>query len=129
MARVRNPLFSLDAVGAVGSDARFRRGVAGTHVVFGGDPYSRNKTSGPSESQLAVRRQYGLAFRFWQFFGAFEQESLNQEALEVNLGWSGWNLFLKRWNEQPGLLYPDALLADDGGLILLEDESGSLLID
>ena len=129
MARVRGPLFSVDAAGQVGGAICFRHGAAGVHVLSVAAPGSRSKALQPSAAQLAQRANYRAANVAWRAQSPEERAAWEALAKASGRNVSGWNLFLRAWMAKPGAEVSGALLIETATLLLLEDGSGVLLLE
>lgn len=93
MAKVRGPLFSLDARGQFGDALLFRGGTHRTHVYQPADR-SRINQQPASTQQATVRQRFGAAVAAWRALAAPERAEWNTRAQSTGRNVNGWNLFL-----------------------------------
>lgn len=100
MAKVRGPLFSLDARGQFGDALLFRGGTHRTHVY---QPANRSRINQQpaSTQQATVRQRFGEAVAAWRALAAPERAEWNTRALGTGRNVNGWNLFLKQYGVVP----------------------------
>ena len=92
MARVKNPLMSLEARGKFTKASAFRGDAHGSVAIRRSYPGSRNAFS-PSQNQLDNRAIYGALYQQWSELSAPEKADYDARASLLRL--SGWNLFLR----------------------------------
>jgi hypothetical protein len=93
VAKVKGPLFSEEAQGAVGGLLSFRGGPAGVHVSRPGIAPSAQRRI-PSEAQAAQRELYRLAVARWKALTDGERAGWAAAAAASGRPVTGFNLFL-----------------------------------
>ncbi len=129
MAKVRGPLFSLDAVGKVGGEICFRHHAGGVHVLPLAAPGTRTKGLKPTQAQLDHQARYRAANGAWRALSPVERAEWDTLAQRTGRNVSGWNLFLKAWMAAPDATVSPALLIEQATLLLLESADGVLLLE
>lgn len=108
MAKVRGPLFSLDARGQFGDALLFRGGTRRTHVYQPADRARINQQPA-STQQATVRQRFGEAVAAWRALAAPERAEWNTRALGTGRNVNGWNLFLGAWSATANAWTPQPL--------------------
>jgi len=96
MAKIQGPLHSDSANGAFGKSMIFRKGKKGTTLARYYKPGIVNKFT-PSQAQVDLRTNYGLAVEAWRALTTAEKEEFNLRAKQEGGKMSGWNLYLKEY--------------------------------
>lgn len=120
MAKVRGPLFSLDARGQFGDALLFRGGTRRTHVYQPADR-SRINQQPASAKQAPVRARFGEAVAAWRALTAPERAAWDAQALGSSRNVNGWNLFLKAWAATANASQPQPLRFLPGPAAYLPD--------
>lgn len=95
MAKVRGPLFSVEAAGAFGDQILFRRGPAGVRVSRPGvAPKSVRKKA--TAAQAEQRGYFKQAVAEWNALTDAGRAAVHAEALALGLPMNGYSLWLKR---------------------------------
>lgn len=120
MAKVRGPLFSIDARGQLGDALLFRGGTRRTHVYLPADR-SRINQQPASAPQIAVRATFAAAVVAWRALPALERAAWNAEALSTGRNVNGWNQFLRAWAATANASVPQPLRFLPGSNAYLPD--------
>jgi hypothetical protein len=93
MARIKGPLMSLSASGALGRDLLFRSGRKAGHVYRPADPCRVNQAEA-SAPQAAVRAVYRQAAASWRVLDPSQRAAWQARAAASGTGATAWNLYL-----------------------------------
>lgn len=94
MARIKNPLMSLDARGSIGKGQVIFQG--GTSGTFAFKPKPRDRSGDlKTPQQLNLRNRYSESALAWGNMNASERSGWNEKAKADSRPVSGWNLFVE----------------------------------
>lgn len=119
MAKVRGPLMSVDARGALGSLLLFRGGKHGTRVYRPADPAKVNQRP-PTDAQDEIRGYYGDTVQEWRELDQQTRDDWNAKAAADPRAVTGWNLFVQdrmRARQEPEGMPPDSYQPPPGNAI------------
>lgn len=107
MAKITGPLMSLDARGNIGKGSmQFRGGLHGVHAYKPTPPNARKKT--PTSAQAAHRAIYGQAVEAWRALPEAQKKSWASMATQSPEPLSGWNLYLREFINNQGVIPENA---------------------
>lgn len=92
MAKLKGPLFSIEARGTIGDALTFQSVKGINRVGIKNIPTDRR-----SDSQLKVRLDYAYAITLWQALSANEKASYDALAVETGHKMSGYNYFIQEY--------------------------------